>query len=103
MRRPANERVEVLVANLKVDVQPVERPRVVQAAEYVLHHGTVEVAFLRGIIRCLLAHLDARRVEGHVLVLERGDEDDVLEVLQPRRLRELEQRRLLSLLGVAHA
>jgi len=68
-----------------------------------LNHGIVDVAFLGRIISGLLAHLYPRRIERHVLVLERGDEDDVFEMLKPRRLRKLEECCLLDILRVTHA
>lgn len=67
----------------------------VDGFEDVPDHFAVQVAESGRVLDGAFTHLDARRVKGHVAVLRRRHEEDVLEVLECRLLAQLEQERLV--------
>lgn len=75
----------------------------VDGFEDVPDHFTVQVAESGRVLDGAFAHLDARRVEGHVAILRRGHEKNVLEVLECRLLAQLEQERLVRVCVVFEA
>jgi hypothetical protein len=75
----------LLIIDLEVDVQSVEHPGVLEVADDVLDHLGVIIALFGAIVSGFPAHLDPGRIKRHVLILERGYQDDVLEVLETRR------------------
>lgn len=98
MCRSPNKRVEIsktrytitsilLVTDLEVDVQAVERACVVEVSHKILHHRVVVIAFACPIIRGFFAHLNSCGIERHILVLERRNQNYVLEMMQPCSLR----------------
>mmetsp|Transcript_37884 Transcript_37884/g.98013 ORF Transcript_37884/g.98013 Transcript_37884/m.98013 type:complete len:393 (+) Transcript_37884:60-1238(+) len=97
---PPDHRVQVGLRDAEVDVdaQQALRP---YAGEEALYHVPV-VATRHRIGARLRRHLDTRRLEGSVLVLIAGDKHHVLEVLQPRGLRQGVQVAVPHVLGVRH-
>ena len=92
MCRSSDKRVEIsktrytitsilLVTDLEVDVQAVERACVVEVSHKILHHRVVVIAFACPIIRGFFAHLNPRGIERHILVLERRNQNYVLEMM----------------------
>lgn len=79
-----------------------DRGVLVDRLEYAPDHLAVDVAE-EGILRGRLAHLDAGRMERHVAVLWRGDQEHVFEVLERRLFAQLVEERLARICVVFEA
>jgi hypothetical protein len=105
VRRPAEPALHRLCLQLEIDVHPVEHLRF-DLAQQVPRHLDVLVALLfvgRLVGQGLLANLDARGIEGHVLVLVRANQDNVLKPSESLPSGHLVQTLLAQLGIVGHA
>lgn len=105
MRCPSEPALHRLRLQLEIDVHPVEHLRF-DLAEQVPGHLDVLVALQfvgRLVDQGLLANLDARGIKGHVLVLVRPNQDNVLEPSESLPSGHLVQTLLVQLGIVGHA
>jgi len=99
---PPNHTVQVGLFDIEVNVESVHRIQIGASAQDVVHHLDVSVTSL-WILCGIAADLNTGGVERCVLVLVRGDEDDVLEPLRPLLLTEAVESRLFGVFRISHA
>ena len=97
-----NHAVQVGLLDIEVNIKPVHGFQISAPPQNIVNHLNVCVSFL-GVSSGVAADLHSGRVEWCVLVLVRGDEDDVLEPLWALLLAQAIKSSLFSFLRISHA
>ena len=100
MRSPADERVYISLRDLKVNIKSVKNLKR-DITEQIIDHLYVSIA-LQDVFGCIWTYLNSSWVEGSILILEWGDEDDVLEPVKAILFRELKKCCFLKLFMISH-
>lgn len=101
MSSSADPRIQILIFDLEIDIQPKEHFGL-HASQDVLRHLPILLPLVLVLLRTL-ANLHSGWVEGSVLILPRADQGYVLEPVQSLSLRQLVHASVFDVRGIRHA